>query len=206
MSRRFDPGIQALLAPISAFTRVRYADGGNILEKLLGAEARVTDPDSIYFFRDHLTFLGQTITPGGAPPALLQVADQLRIKQEQFALRQGIRLHGELSGGRSGSEAICHSKILQSYAMPGQLIIGSDSHAPHSGAVGCVAFESAPLTYSIPGLPKTSACGCPSLFSSASEEHAPRMSLPKTSCSKYSGSHTSETAKPLGRSSNTGEA
>jgi 3-isopropylmalate/(R)-2-methylmalate dehydratase large subunit len=109
-------------------------------EKLLGEEARVTDPGSIYFFRDHLTFLEQTITPERRAAGLLQVADQLRIKQEQFASRQGIRLHGELSGGRSGSEAICHSKILQSYALPGQLIIGSDSHTPHSGAVGCVAF------------------------------------------------------------------
>ena len=109
-------------------------------EKLLGEEARVKDPDSIYFFRDHLTFLDQTITPERRAAGLLQVADQLRIKQEQFASRQGIRLHGELSGGRSGSEAICHSKILQSYALPGQLIIGSDSHTPHSGAVGCVAF------------------------------------------------------------------
>jgi len=30
--------------------------------------------------------------------------------------------------------------ILQDYALPGQIIIGSDSHTPHAGAVGCVAF------------------------------------------------------------------
>src|SRR6185503_13008566 len=29
---------------------------------------------------------------------------------------------------------------LQDYALPGQIIIGSDSHTPHAGAVGCVAF------------------------------------------------------------------
>ena len=39
-----------------------------------------------------------------------------------------------------GSEAICHSKILEEYAEPGMLIIGSDSHTPHAGAIGCVAF------------------------------------------------------------------
>jgi 3-isopropylmalate/(R)-2-methylmalate dehydratase large subunit len=30
--------------------------------------------------------------------------------------------------------------VLESYALPGQLNIGSDSHTPHVGAVGCVAF------------------------------------------------------------------
>jgi len=109
-------------------------------EKFLGAEARVVDPQSILFFRDHLTFLDQVITPERRAAGLLEVAEQLKHKQEEFARRQGIRLHGELSQGRVGSEAICHSKILQSYALPGQLIIGSDSHTPHSGAVGCLAF------------------------------------------------------------------
>lgn len=108
-------------------------------QKYVGEDERVNDPASIYFFRDHLTFLDETITPERRAAGLLDVADQLRIKQEEFAARQGIRLHGELSD-RKGSEAICHSKILQSYALPGQLIIGSDSHTPHSGAIGCVAF------------------------------------------------------------------
>ena len=39
-----------------------------------------------------------------------------------------------------GSEAICHSKMLERHVLPGQVVIGSDSHTPHSGAVGCVAF------------------------------------------------------------------
>ena len=30
--------------------------------------------------------------------------------------------------------------VLESYALPGQLVVGSDSHTPHSGAMGCVAF------------------------------------------------------------------
>jgi len=109
-------------------------------EKFVGTGEPVNDPSSIYFFRDHLTFLHQTITPERRAAGLLQVADQLKLKQEEFAARQGICLHGELTGERTGSEAICHSKILQSYALPGQLIIGSDSHTPHSGAVGCIAF------------------------------------------------------------------
>jgi 3-isopropylmalate/(R)-2-methylmalate dehydratase large subunit len=70
---------------------------------------------------------------------LLDLASQLKLKQEAFAKSQGIKLHGELKD-RKGSEGICHSIIAESYALPGQLNVGSDSHTPHVGAVGCVAF------------------------------------------------------------------
>ncbi len=58
----------------------------------------------------------------------------------RFAEKHGIKLYGELRLGRHGSEAICHSKILEGHAQPGMVIIGSDSHTPHAGAIGCVAF------------------------------------------------------------------
>jgi 3-isopropylmalate/(R)-2-methylmalate dehydratase large subunit len=70
---------------------------------------------------------------------LLDLATQLKLKQQDFAAKQGIKLHGELKD-RKGSEGICHSIVLESYALPGQLNIGSDSHTPHVGAIGCVAF------------------------------------------------------------------
>jgi len=108
-------------------------------QKYVGENEKVKDPQSIYFFRDHLTFLDDVMSSERKAMGLLDVATQLKIKQEDFAKEQGITLHGELTD-RKGSEAICHSKILQSYALPGQLIIGSDSHTPHSGAIGCVAF------------------------------------------------------------------
>jgi 3-isopropylmalate/(R)-2-methylmalate dehydratase large subunit len=109
-------------------------------EQLVGATERVTDPDSVLLFRDHLTFLGEAMTPERIKEGLLDVALQLEKKQRAFAERQGIKLYGELRRGHHGSEAICHSKILEAHAEPGQIIIGSDSHTPHAGAVGCVAF------------------------------------------------------------------
>src|SRR5205807_8941540 len=39
-----------------------------------------------------------------------------------------------------GAEGICHSLMTETYALPGQLNVGSDSHTPHLGAVGCMAF------------------------------------------------------------------
>ena len=57
---------------------------------------------------------------------LLNVANQLEVKQREFAEKQGVRRrYGEPAAhGKHGSEAICHSKILEAYAQPGQVIIG----------------------------------------------------------------------------------
>ena len=109
-------------------------------ESLVGPEEKVLEPESILFFRDHLTFLKDAMSPERVQLGLLDVANQLEVKQREFAEKQGVRLYGELGHGKHGSEAICHSKILEEYALPGQVIIGSDSHTPHAGAVGCVAF------------------------------------------------------------------
>ncbi len=108
-------------------------------ERYVGKDAKVNDPSSILFFRDHLTFLDEVISEEKKKLGLLDLATQLKLKQQDFAVKQGIKLHGELKD-RKGSEGICHSIVLESYALPGQLNIGSDSHTPHVGAIGCVAF------------------------------------------------------------------
>ena len=108
-------------------------------ERYVGKDAKVRDPESILFFRDHLTFLDEVISEEKKKLGLLDLATQLKLKQQEFAAKQGIKLHGELKD-RKGSEGICHSIVLESYALPGQLNIGSDSHTPHVGAIGCVAF------------------------------------------------------------------
>ncbi len=111
----------------------------------VGGKEKVVDPGSIFFFRDHLTFLELAMTDERKAEGLLDVALELKRKQEEFAADQGIHLYGELprlmrNALALGSEAICHSKMLEKHALPGQVIIGSDSHTPHSGAMGCVAF------------------------------------------------------------------
>ncbi len=105
----------------------------------LGKDEPVNDRDTILFFRDHLTFLDEVLSEEKRKMGLLDLAGQLKLKQEEFAKSRGIRLHGELKD-RKGSEGICHSVITETYALPGQLVVGSDSHTPHAGAMGCVAF------------------------------------------------------------------
>jgi 3-isopropylmalate/(R)-2-methylmalate dehydratase large subunit len=109
-------------------------------EEKMGEAGKVVDTDTVLFFRDHLTFLHKAMSQERIEDGLLAVANQLEVKQREFAERQGIRLYGEQKGHRLGSVAICHSKILEEYAEPGMLIIGSDSHTPHAGAIGAVAF------------------------------------------------------------------
>src|SRR6266404_4312049 len=65
-------------------------------EHFVGKEARVNDAASIIFFRDHLTFLDEVISEEKKKMGLLDLAGQLKLKQEDFAKKQGIRLHGEL--------------------------------------------------------------------------------------------------------------
>jgi 3-isopropylmalate/(R)-2-methylmalate dehydratase large subunit len=108
-------------------------------EQYVGKDVPVNDASSIRFFRDHLTFLDEVISEEKKKMGLLDLATQLKLKQEDFAKQQGIKLHGELAD-RKGSEGICHSVMLETYALPGQVNVGSDSHTPHVGAIGCIAF------------------------------------------------------------------
>jgi 3-isopropylmalate/(R)-2-methylmalate dehydratase large subunit len=111
----------------------------SFLEKALGPKAILRDPESILAFRDHLTFLRHSMKAEHRAKGLLTVAERLKPAQEAFCAKHGIRLHGELADG-SGSEGICHSIMAERYACPGQLVVGTDSHTPHAGALGCLAF------------------------------------------------------------------
>ena len=147
LNERGDAGVPAVRPGDTGFARadLRFSHeyvtpmAAIFFEHYVGKEAKVNDPSTILFFRDHLTFLDEVISEEKKKLGLLDLATQLKLKQEEFAKRQGIRLHGELKD-RKGSEGICHSIVLESYALPGQLNIGSDSHTPHVGAVGCIAF------------------------------------------------------------------
>ncbi len=111
----------------------------SFLEKALGPDTPLRDPERILAFRDHLTFLHHSMKPEHRAKGLLTVAERLQPAQEAFCTKHGIRLHGELPDG-SGSEGICHAIMAERYACPGQVVVGTDSHTPHAGALGCLAF------------------------------------------------------------------
>src|SRR6266436_4306070 len=110
----------------------------SLFKHALGRDAQVTQPESVYAFRDHLTFLGKVMSADKRKMGLLERADGLATTQARFTKEQGIRLYGENPGG--GSEAICHNAVVEDIALPGQLVIGTDSHTCMAGVLGCFAF------------------------------------------------------------------
>jgi 3-isopropylmalate/(R)-2-methylmalate dehydratase large subunit len=107
-----------------------------------GADARVSEAESVFAFRDHLTFLDLIMPKAHRDMGLDVQARKLATVQDDFAKRQDVRVYGEVHRGGKlvGSEAICHNKVVEELALPGQLVIGTDSHTCMAGALGCFAF------------------------------------------------------------------
>jgi 3-isopropylmalate/(R)-2-methylmalate dehydratase large subunit len=110
----------------------------SLFKQALGPVARVSEPESVFAFRDHLTFLGRVMSPKHREMGLLERAEGLATTQQSFTAQQQIRLYGESPEG--GSEAICHNAVVEDLALPGQIVIGTDSHTCMAGVLGCFAF------------------------------------------------------------------
>src|SRR5436309_2790253 len=110
----------------------------SLLTQALGPDAKVTEPESVFAFRDHLTFLSKVMSSKHREMGLLEKAEGLATTQESFTAKQGIKLYGENPEG--GSEAICHNAVVEDLALPGQIVIGTDSHTCMAGVLGCFAF------------------------------------------------------------------
>lgn len=109
----------------------------HLLEDRFGPEVALHDPGSIVCFEDHLTYVQRS--PVHVAQGLVGGARRLGEAHRSFVARHGLLDHGPLPGGE-GSEGISHALMTERHARPGELIVGTDSHTPHSGALGCVAF------------------------------------------------------------------
>ena len=79
------------------------------------------------------------MSPERRSRGLLEAAQALAKVQKQFCETHGLRLHGYLAD-RDGSEGISHSIMTERYVRPGQLVVGTNFHTPHCGALGALAF------------------------------------------------------------------
>ncbi|MBJ73682.1 MAG: 3-isopropylmalate dehydratase [Sandaracinus sp.] len=109
-----------------------------LFRSALGEDAEVTDPESVFTFRDHLTFHGDVMPEEKRKMGLLEKADGLATTQSGFSERHGLKLYGESPSG--GSEAICHNAVIEDLALPGDVVIGTDSHTCMAGVLGAFAF------------------------------------------------------------------
>jgi len=109
----------------------------HMLYQNFGKPVPLHEPSTLVFFEDHLTFAHRSETH--RKKGLLPLVRDLSAAHQDFARVHGLRNHGYLPSGE-GSEGICHAVMAEQYALPGQLVVGTDSHTPHSGALGCLAF------------------------------------------------------------------
>lgn len=107
----------------------------HMLRQEFGEDLDLHDPASILVFEDHYSYTH--LSP--AHRHLMPQIRELSAAHRAFVAEHGLRHHGYLEDG-PGSEGISHALMAELYARPGQLVVGTDSHTPHSGAVGCVAF------------------------------------------------------------------
>ncbi|HVK70828.1 MAG TPA: aconitase family protein [Polyangium sp.] len=107
-----------------------------------GPDAKVEAPESVFAFRDHLTFLDLVMSDAHKKMGLKEQAASLATVQETFTQKHHVKLYGEVvrEGKTVGSEAICHNKVIEEIALPGQVVAGTDSHTCMAGALGCFAF------------------------------------------------------------------
>jgi 3-isopropylmalate/(R)-2-methylmalate dehydratase large subunit len=105
-----------------------------MIRAALGRPPKVKNPASIHAFPDHLTLAGNL--PGITSEALAGIKD-LREGQKRIAQETGIQYHVTAAGGSTG---ICHTVIREEIALPGQVILGTDSHTCSAGALNCLAY------------------------------------------------------------------
>jgi 3-isopropylmalate/(R)-2-methylmalate dehydratase large subunit len=116
----------------------------HMLHAAFGKPLALHDPGTILAFEDHLSYAHRSELH--VRNGLLPDVRELSAAHRQFASDYGLTNHGYLSeagdgiGIEEGSEGISHAMMAERHALPGQVVVGTDSHTPHSGALGCIAF------------------------------------------------------------------
>ena len=108
-----------------------------MLRESFGDALRLHEPQSILTFEDHYSYAHRS--HAHVSRGLLGHVAELSAAHRAFVAEHGLVDHGYAASGE-GSEGISHALMAEQYALPGQLIVGTDSHTPHSGALGCLAF------------------------------------------------------------------
>jgi 3-isopropylmalate/(R)-2-methylmalate dehydratase large subunit len=109
----------------------------HLLHRHFGAGYALHDPASIVCFEDHLSYVQHS--PMHIAQNLVGGVQRLSQAHRDFVALHDLIDHGYLNDSE-GSQGISHALMAERYALPGELIVGTDSHTPHSGALGCVAF------------------------------------------------------------------
>ncbi|ODP30988.1 aconitase family protein [Pandoraea sp. ISTKB] len=150
MARRLHPATPGTAHGDGVFLRVDwrfshdYFTGmcAHLMHRAFGEPAALHDPARIIAFQDHLVLAAQSFPH--VSQGLLPGVANLTSGHREFVARYPVLAHGQLAQdgepGAAGADGICHALMAERYALPGQIVIGTDSHTPHAGALGCLAF------------------------------------------------------------------
>jgi 3-isopropylmalate/(R)-2-methylmalate dehydratase large subunit len=111
------------------------------LHEIFGRPLALHEPQTILTFEDHYSYAHKSVmhVKNGLLPNVRALSDGHRA----FVRDYGLKDHGYLpdsDGYDGGSLGISHALMAERYSLPGQIVVGTDSHTPHSGALGCLAF------------------------------------------------------------------
>ncbi len=118
--------------------------GAHMLHSTLAQPVVLHQPESIVVFEDHTSYVEQS--PAHLQAGLVPQMAAMCRAQRAFVAQYGLRQHRTLTEAEvlqddgSNVAGISHAMMAEHYALPGQVVVGTDSHTPHSGALGCVAF------------------------------------------------------------------
>lgn len=109
----------------------------HMLHSAFGRPLTLREPLGILAFEDHMSYIHRS--PAHISRGLIPAMNHFVAEHRRFVADYGLRSHGALPGGE-GSEGISHPILTELHALPGQVVVGTDSHTTHSGALGCIAF------------------------------------------------------------------
>ncbi len=120
------------------------AMAAHMLHASLGRPLALQAPESVIVFEDHTSYVEES--PAHVRAGLVPNVQRMVEAQRAFVAEYGLRAHRTLTEAEARQDSaraaagISHAMVAEHYALPGQLVAGTDSHTPHSGALGCVAF------------------------------------------------------------------
>lgn len=99
--------------------------------------APMHEPAQVAAFEDHFVLINHATVPDAVKKARMAPAMKLTEEMVQACEANGIRLHGP---GRSLPPGVCHRIVVEDYALPGDIVVLTDSHTPTAGVLNAFAF------------------------------------------------------------------
>jgi 3-isopropylmalate/(R)-2-methylmalate dehydratase large subunit len=144
-SAHLAPGDGAFVRADWRFIHEYYTGmAAHMLHAALDRPLQLQQPDSILVFEDHSSYMDES--PAHLKAGLVPNMHAMCQAQRDFAVAYGLRSHRTLTDLEATQDdginvaGISHAMMAEHYALPGQVVVGTDSRTPHSGALGCAAF------------------------------------------------------------------